>query len=284
MAKYILSAFADEVTSNFAQQLKYLNKQSIDFIELRSLDDVNVSSLTIEKAKEYKQMMEKHNIRASAIGSPIGKIDITKDQTEHFELFTHALDLAELFETDKVRMFSYFYPKGTDVHDFREQILENLGKMLDEAEKRGIKLCHENEARIYGEAPVDCEDILKYFGGRMKAVFDMGNFRLGGYDPLEGYDRLHTYVEYIHIKDGFSNGVIVPAGEGEGKIKEILAMYNDYTDREVFLTLEPHLITFSGLNKLSNMDDIKVQNAFETPELAFDKATENLRNIIASIN
>ena len=283
MAKYILSAFADEVTEVFADQLKYLNKQNIGYIEPRNFDGTNVSSLTLDQAKEYKAQMDKHGIRASAIGSPVGKIDITADQTDHFKLFTHTLDLAEIFETDKIRMFSYFYPENTDVHDYREQILENLGKMLDEADKRGIKLCHENEARIYGESPADCEDILKYFGGRMRAVLDMGNFRLGGYDPLEGYEKLHTYFEYIHIKDGFADGVIVPAGEGDGKIKEILTMFNSYTDRDVFLTLEPHLTTFSGLDKLSNMDDIKVQNAFETPEIAFDTATENLRKIIASI-
>ena len=283
MAKYILSAFADEVTSVFEDQLKYVNKQGIGYIELRNLDGTNVSSLTIEDAKKYKAMLDKYGVKVSAIGSPIGKIDITADQTEHFGLFMHTLDLADIFETKNIRMFSYFYPENTDCHDYRDAILENLGKMLDEAEKRGINLCHENEARIYGEAPVDCEDIMKHFGGRMKSVLDMGNFAFCNQKPMEGYERLRDYIEYIHIKDSFYDGTIVPAGQGKGEIEAILKLYNDFTDREVILTLEPHLTTFSGLDKLSNMDDIKVQNAFETPELAFDAGTQALRDILARI-
>ncbi len=283
MAKYILSAFADEVTSVFEDQLKYLNKQGIGYIELRNLDGTNVSSLTIEDAKKYKALMDKYGIKASAIGSPIGKIDITADQTEHFELFRHTLDLADIFETKNIRMFSYFYPEGTDCHDYRDAILENLGKMLDEAEKRGINLCHENEARIYGETPKDCADIMKHFGGRMKSVLDMGNFAFCNQKPMEGYELLKEYIHYIHIKDSFYDGTIVPAGQGKGEIEAILKLFNDYTDREIILTLEPHLTTFSGLDKLSNMDDIKVQNAFETPELAFDAGTQALRDILARI-
>lgn len=283
MAKYILSAFADEVTSVFEDQLKYVNKQGIGYIELRNLDGTNVSSLTIEDAKKYKALMDKYGVKASAIGSPVGKIDITADQTEHFELFMHTLDLADIFETKNIRMFSYFYPEGTDCHDYRDAIMANLEKMLVEAEKRGINLCHENEARIYGEAPIDCEDIMKQFGGRMKSVLDMGNFAFCNQDPMEGYERLRDYIEYIHIKDAFNDGTIVPAGSGKGRIEEILSLYNDFTDREVILTLEPHLTTFSGLDKLSNMDDIKVQNAFETPEIAFDAGTQALRDILANI-
>lgn len=284
MAKYILSAFADEVTSVFEDQLKYLNKQNIEYLEPRNLDGTNVSSLTIEQAKNYKKMMDDYGIKANSLGSPIGKVDITKDQTEHFKLFLHTMDLAEIFETKNIRMFSYYYPEGTDCHDYREAIMENLEKMLVEAEKRGINLCHENEARIYGEATVDCEDIMKHFGGRMKAVFDMGNFAFCKQNPMDGYERLHSYIEYIHIKDAFRDGTIVPAGKGEGQIEDILSLYNKYTDKTVFLTLEPHLASFSGLNKLSNMDDIKVQNVFETPEIAFDFAVAALRDILSRIN
>ena len=54
-------------------------------------------------------------------------------------------------------------------------------------------------------------------------------------------------------------------------------------DRDIFLTLEPHLTVFSGLDKLSNLAEIKVQNAFETPEAAFDAAVSALRAILAEI-
>ncbi len=283
MAKYILSAFADEVTSVFEDQLKYLNKQGIGYIELRNLDGTNVSSLTIEQAKEYKAMLDKYGVKVSAIGSPVGKIDIKGDHEEHLALLKHTLDLADIFETKNIRVFSYYYPQGTDRHDYREEVMANLEKLLAEAEKRGINLCHENEARIYGEAPSDCLEVMKQFGGRMKTVLDMGNFAFCGQNPMEGYELLKDYIQYIHIKDAFGDGTIVPAGTGEGQIEAILKLFSDYTDREIILTLEPHLTSFSGLDKLSNPEDIKVQNAFETPELAFDAGTQALRDILARI-
>ncbi len=283
MAKYVLSAFADEVTSVFADQIAYAKKQGFPYLELRNLDGTNVSSLTIEQAKEYKRQLDEAGIKVSAIGSPIGKIDITLDQTEHFELFRHTMDIADIFETKVIRIFSYFYPDGTDCHDYREQIMENLSKMLDEAEKRGLILCHENEARIYGEKAADCVDVLKQFGGRMKAVYDMGNFRFCHEDPMVGFDAVKDYIHYIHIKDSFDDGTIVPAGEGDGKIEEALAAFDKMTDGEVILTLEPHLVYFLGLQNLSNMDDIRVKNAFTTPEEAFDYGTQALRNILKKI-
>ena len=54
-------------------------------------------------------------------------------------------------------------------------------------------------------------------------------------------------------------------------------------DKDTFLTLEPHLTVFDGLNKLSNLDDIKVQNAYASPEEAFDTALAALRGILARI-
>lgn len=283
MAKYILSAFADEVTNVFEDQLKYLNKQKIEYIEPRNIDGTNVSSLTIEQAKQAKALMDKYGIKAYSLGSPIGKYDITKNQDEHWKQFLHTLDLAEIFGAKNIRMFSYFYPEGEDVHKYRAEIMENLEKLLSEAEKRGITLCHENEARIYGETVEDCKDLMNVFGGRMKSVLDMGNFAFCHQDPFKGYEAVKEHIQYIHIKDAFDDGSIVVAGKGEGRIEDILRDFNDYTDAEVVLTLEPHLTVFDGLKNLSNMDDIKVQNAYETPEEAFDAAVEALRGILAKL-
>ncbi len=283
MAKYVLSAFADEVTNVFEDQLKYLNKQNIGYIEPRNIDGTNVSSLTIEEAKSAKALMDKYGIKAYSLGSPIGKYDITKNQDEHWKQFLHTLDLAEIFEAKNIRMFSYFYPEGEDVHKYRDAIFENLAKLIEEAYKRGITLCHENEARIYGETVEDCADLMKNFGSKMKSVLDMGNFAFCHQDSYKGYEAVKEYIQYIHIKDAFDDGSIVVAGKGEGRIEDILRDFNGYTDREIVLTLEPHLTVFDGLKNLSNMDDIKVQNAYATPEIAFDAATEALRNILAKI-
>ena len=283
MAHYILSAFADEVSSDFTKQLEYLKSKDISYIEPRNINGTGVAAITLEEAKNAKKMLDDYKIGVSSIGSPIGKISVEDDFADHIRLFEHVMDIAEIFETKNIRMFSFFYPKNTDVHTHRAAVLARLEILLELAEKRDLTLCHENEKAIYGEAPEDCLDLMKHFDGRMKSVLDMGNFAFCQKDPMKGYEYLAPYIEYIHIKDAFYDTRIVPAGQGEGKVFEILSAYNKYTDKDTFLTMEPHLTVFDGLNKLSNMDDIKVQNAYATPEEAFDTAVAALRGILERI-
>lgn len=283
MAHYILSAFADEVSSDFTKQLEYLKSKDISYIEPRNINGTGVAAITLEEAKNAKKMLDDYKIGVSSIGSPIGKISVEDDFADHIRLFEHVMDIAEIFETKNIRMFSFFYPKNTDVHTHRAAVLARLEILLELAEKRGLTLCHENEKAIYGEAPEDCLDLMKHFDGRMKSVLDMGNFAFCQKDPMKGYEYLAPYIEYIHIKDAFYDTRIVPAGQGEGRVFEILSAYNKYTDKDTFLTMEPHLTVFDGLNKLSNMDDIKVQNAYATPEEAFDAAVAALRGILERI-
>ena len=283
MAHYILSAFADEVSSDFTKQLEYLKSKDISYIEPRNINGTGVAAITLEEAKNAKKMLDDYKIGVSSIGSPIGKISVEDDFADHIRLFEHVMDIAEIFETKNIRMFSFFYPKNTDVHTHRAAVLARLEILLELAEKRGLTLCHENEKAIYGEAPEDCLDLMKHFDGRMKSVLDMGNFAFCQKDPMKGYEYLAPYIEYMHIKDAFYDTRIVPAGQGEGKVFEILSAYNKYTDKDTFLTMEPHLTVFDGLNKLSNMDDIKVQNAYATPEEAFDAAVAALRGILERI-
>jgi len=81
---------------------------------------------------------------------------------------------------------------------------------------------------------------------------------------------LEDYIEYVHIKDAhFSDGVEVPAGEGDGEIKEIL-MSLKKKGREYFLSLEPHL-AHSGQFQ-----------GFSGTEL-FKKASQALRKILSEI-
>lgn len=283
MANFILSAFADEVSPIFAEQLEYLKNRGISYIEPRNIDGVNISSIDEDLLKRTKKLLDNYQIGVSAIGSPIGKISVCDDFAEHIRLFERTIEIAKTLETKNIRMFSFFYPKDTTAESHRAEVMARLEILLEIASRNGITLCHENEKSIYGETPELCADVMRSFGGKMRSVFDMGNFAFCRCDPLEGYKALEDYIEYIHIKDAKFDTSIVPAGEGDGKVREILSAFNKKTDRNVFLTLEPHLTVFSGLNKLSNLDDIKVTNAYETPDEAFDAAISALKAILAEI-
>ena len=278
MNKLILSAFADEYADNLKEQCEALNKFDIEYIELRGVNGKNVSVLTESEVKETKKILDDYGIRVSSIGSPLGKIDIKGDLNGHYETAKRVYETANILGAKNVRIFS-FYSKETPFDKCKNEIYAGLEKFVDLSDGTGLTLCHENEALIYGESPEKCLEIAEYFGGRIKCVFDMGNFVLDGYEPMSAYKLLSDHIEYFHIKDALYAGAIVPAGKGEAKIKEILDDYKENGRKDTFITLEPHLQTFSGLNAL-------VGKSFDNPykydnqKAAFMDAVEKLKGLL----
>ena len=274
-----ISAFADEYADSFEEQLTALNEFGIENIEIRFLNGKNISALKRNEATEAKKRLDAFGINVSAIGSPIGKIQLDGDINDHLETAKRIFESANIFDTRYVRVFSFYAPNGKDIADMKSEVLYYLEKFVALAREYGITLCHENEAKIYGDTPNRCKELLDHFSGELKCVFDMGNFVLEGTEPYTAYELLKEDIAYFHIKDALSQGAIVPAGKGEAKIKEILSAHREYAKEDFFVSLEPHLQTFSGLNAL-------VGRMFDNPykytdqKAAFTEAVIKLKELI----
>ena len=274
-----LSAFADEYSASFDEQLKGLNGFNINYLEIRGVDNKNIASLGQKEVKELKQKLNDNAIKVSSIGSPLGKIRIDGDLKAHLETAKRVFETANELNAKNIRIFSFYLPENRTRAECKKQVFDELEKLVKLAEEYDVTLCHENEALIYGESPENCLEILKYFNGKMKAVFDMGNFVLDGYNPMSAYKLLQNYIEYFHIKDALYAGAIVPPGKGEAQIKEILDDYKVNGKNDTFITLEPHLQTFGGLNAL-------VGKTFENPykyenqQVAFTDAVKKLKELL----
>ena len=280
MANLKLSAFADEYTDGFAEQLLAMREFGITHIELRHADKKNVSVLTADEVKEIKKMLDASGIGVSSIGSPLGKITLDGDMDAHLETARRVFETANTVGAKFVRMFSFYAPEGKDVTQMKGEVYDALEKLVLLARAHGVTLCHENEAKIYGDIPERCREIIDHFGGELKCVFDMGNFVLEGVDPYPAaYELLKKDIAYFHIKDALAAGAIVPPGKGEAKIREILAAHREYAKEDFFVSLEPHLQLFSGLNAL-------VGRSFENPyqyadaKSAFADAVTKLKELI----
>ena len=110
-------------------------------------------------------------------------------------------------------------------------------------------------------------------------MFSIWVILLDGYEPVAAYKLLFDYIEYFHIKDALYAGAIVPAGKGEAKIKRILEDYKENGKKDTFITLEPHLQTFSGLNALvgKSFDN---PYKYENQKAAFSDAAEKLKGLL----
>ena len=279
MRKFFVSAFSDEYADGLEEQCRALNGFDIQYMEMRGVNGKNVSVLTNDEVKEAKNILVDYGIKVSSIGSPLGKIKLDGDICGHLETARRVFETATELGAKNIRCFSFYLPNGKTREECKGHVFDELEKLVKLSEEYNVTLCHENEALIYGESPEKCLEILEYFGGKMKCVLDMGNFVLDGYNPMEAYKALHKHIEYFHIKDALYAGAIVPAGKGEAQIREILADYKETGKKDTFITLEPHLQTFSGLNAL-------VGKTFENPykyadqKAAFTDAVEKLRAIL----
>lgn len=287
MAQFLLSAFADEGGKTLAEQIKALKDNELTHIEPRGIDGVNISDYTSDMAKEMRKILDENGIGVSAIGSPFGKIGIRDDFEPHFEKFKQTVENACILGTENIRMFSFFIENEEDYAVCRDEVMERLAKLCDYSLKSGIWCCHENEKGIYGDTDDRCLDILTTLKGKIKGVFDPANFIQCGVDILPAYEKLKDHIEYMHIKDArFSDGFVVPPGTGDGHIRELLELFSK-KDGKRFLTLEPHLKVFDGLEALEQAggtaDKLKDDYTYKTNSEAFSAAASALHLILAKI-
>lgn len=274
----LLSAFADEYSNDFGTQLAMLRENSVAYIEPRFIDQKNVADLTPAEANEVRKKLDDSGIKVSSIGSPLGKSKLSDDFRTELERTKRVIELAGILGTDRVRIFSFYPADGHDIRESFDEVAGRLAKMTGLAKSAGVTLCHENEAGIFGESPDDCKRLLDALP-ELGCVFDMGNFVLGGYEPLSAFELLRDRISYFHIKDALFAGAIVPPGKGEAKIAEIIGEFSG--EREVTVTLEPHLETFDGFNSLV-IPGKKFENPykFESREAAFLTALCDMKNLI----
>ena len=265
-----LSAFSDEAGKALSAQIAALLRNNISLTELRSVGGKNVKDLTIEEAKEIRIELEKNGIALSALGSPMGKVDISVDLDAYLEDVRHMCALANVLGTDRIRMFSFY-----KAYEQRDRVIAYLRRMVEVAKEYGVTLCHENEKKIYGDTVERVLDIYENVPG-LAFVYDPANYLQCDELPDKTLPALHEMSLYFHIKDVvYESGTLVPAGYGDGNIPELVRRI----DRDTVLTLEPHLKVFSGYNEIDG-EEMKHRFRFESNDEAFDAAVAAMKKIL----
>lgn len=244
MAK--LSAFADEVTDDFLGQVKYLVRERVGYIEPRFINKKNIMDLTRDELNDARKLMQDNGLKVSAIGSPIGKVRLDEPFAPHLDKFKRAVDIAILFESPYIRMFSYYAPQGRNIDEYRDQVMERMAAKVEMLKGIDVTMVHENEAHIYGHSARNCVDIARTIDSpKLRLAYDPANFvwAEGITDNVEScWPLMKPYVVHVHIKDwklGAKDVGSIP-GEGDGQIKELLAELAAM-NYDGCLTMEPHL-------------------------------------------
>lgn len=279
MSKFILSAFADEAGESLEEQIAALKRNGIRYMEVRFINGINICKTPLETVAEYKKQLDQAGIRVAVIGSPIGKVALDDDWDAHLAMFLHTLGVAKILGATGIRMFSVFMPKGEEPAAYRELVMTRMQQLMNLAKAADITLFHENEKDIYGDVDSRVMDLMDTLGDEMQFIFDPANYVQCGCKPLEIYPALRNRTTYFHIKDAlFSDGSVVPAGEGDGDVRALLVDFaKDH--EETMLTVEPHLKVFSGMIDTVSMPGEK-NFVYRTNSEAFDVAVTALKKIL----
>lgn len=266
-----LCAFADEAAADLAGQIAALKRNGIALLELRSVAGKNVRDLTLDEARDIAAELAAAGIGVWSIGSPIGKVDVTVDFSEYEKTVRHVCELAGVFGTKYVRMFSFH-----KAYDSAETVFAHLARMVEIAQEYGVTLCHENEKGIYGDTVARTVEVLDRVPG-LACVYDPANFLQVGERADVSLAALAPRAMYFHIKDVITaTGELVPAGYGDGQIEKLVAGIKG----DKVLTLEPHLASF-GAYKTIDDTEMKHRFHFATNTEAFDAAAAALKEILA---
>ena len=269
----VLSGFADEISPDPAEQLATLAAESITHLELRSAWGTNVADLTGAQLTELRRALDGAGVRVSAIGSPIGKIGIEAPLGPELDRMRRIAEVAGLFGTTLVRVFSFFIPAGQPPGSYRAQVTDRMAALAEIAAEHSLVLAHENEKEIYGDRPERCAELIEAVGSpALRATFDAANFVQCGVAPhREAYALLRPYLVYLQVKDALAaTGQVVPAGEGDGQVADTLAALRD-SGFAGYVSLEPHLAAAGRFG------------GFSGPE-AFRRAARALKGLLGDLS
>lgn len=264
---YYLSGFSDEMGTDFEKGLQAFKDFGINYFELRSLWGKNILSLSDDEVKKAKRIADNLGLKNSAIASPIGKSNIEEDISYEMKRLERAIELSKIFGSKKIRIFSFY--SSDDIYSKRDEVMERLSIFSSIAEKNGVVLLHENEAKIYGEKSRECFEIASTLkSNHFALVFDPANYSVGGEVVKDAENTMHDYISYIHIKDYSSKEKkMVYPGEGDSEIEYVL---DRNKDKDMFISMEPHLSHAGQFGGETDYDSYKI-------------AVEKVKNILLKI-
>ena len=211
-----LGIITDEITQEFEQALDFISHYSLQYCELRDLWKKNIMNLSKDELQRAKDLIEKHQLRVSDIGSPIMKYNLpempareekrdtfranfTEQDTER--LLDQSFELAKFFGIRKVRIFAYWRVK--DPEKAYPHVRDRLAKAAEIAGRADMLLVLENEHECNIGTGQELGRVLKEINSpHLKGNWDPGNAVMLGEVPYPGgYEHVRGLFAHVHVKD-----------------------------------------------------------------------------------
>jgi len=215
-----LAVINDEITQDFERACSIVARDfGLQWIELRSLWDKNVTELSDKRLEDAKKILAEHNLRVTDIASPLFKTDwpgapISKqserrdqfhshfDASRQDQLLEKCISLAKFFNTDRIRCFDFW--RLDDAKPYRTAINQKLRQAAERCAKENLILLLENEPSCNTATAAESVAVLNAIPNRNFMLnWDPGNAAAIGTVPYpDGYRLLPTNrIGHCHCKD-----------------------------------------------------------------------------------
>lgn len=243
------SGISDEAGQAIETQIKAHSELGWTHLELRMIDNVNVTQLSDGDFDAVFAAVSDAHMRVSCFGSAIANWarPINCDAKIDVDDLLQAIPRMHRFETPFIRVMSYPNDPDSPLPEgaWRRESIRRMKELALIAEDSGITLVHENCSGWGGESAENSEILLgEVDNAALKLVFDTGNPVTYGQDAWAYYQAVYDDIVYVHIKDArhIADGkdAYCYCGEGEGQVEKIVGdlLARGYAGG---FSIEPHL-------------------------------------------
>ncbi len=254
-----ISINSDEISDNLNESIQFLKKNKVSYIEIRTINKINVFNLPLKEIKKIADEIEKAGLKVSALASPLFKWYLRPTiKNNNFDSFgfnpclstkekkkyiLKAVKIAKILKTNNVRVFSNLKQEKISLKEVSEDTC--FIYMLSVFKKAGITPLLENETACVVSKIKDYLKVLKkYESMGLMAWWDIANsYESDQFIETRTIHKIIPYLKYIHLKDKcFSQPYIyVPLGQGQINYKRIFSDLVPKLNHFTFLSIETHV-------------------------------------------
>ena len=297
------TGFADEAGRSIDQQIKATLALGWKYIESRNIDGVNIHNISDRKFDMVAEKLAANGVEINCFGSEVANWGKDPFKEEDFELSIAMLERSikrmQKIGCKMIRGMSFAQQKTRPPFDpeVEKQVFPKVEYLVKMCEDAGIIYGHENCMNYGGQSYEHTLKLVdKIKSPAFKLIFDTGNpvftdLRIGEepykkQDAFEFYKNVREFIYYVHIKDAkyqeetdgvFPRSNFTFAGEGDGKVKEIVAdlLKNGFDGG---FSMEPHMtLVFHEEAPADLQEQAKFDNYVEYGK-RFEKLVEDARN------
>lgn len=268
---HTLSINVDEVGKNILEIIPFLKRNSIHYLELRTINDKNIANFELNDVQIIKEeiLRSNHHISISALASPLFKWYLEKpDVIRSYDSFNfpcilshsekrlaidRVINVAQELNCQKVRVFTGL---SNESKPSTEKILSDdlFQYCLHKAQEKNISILVENEPVCHIHTVNDMEMLLETFDN-LDLWLDVANFYQVNEDfSLRELERFLPRIRHVHLKDLITRDSqmrYVPLGCGDIPWEEILCFLFKYSNYEISFSIETHV----SADKISSTEE-----------------------------